>query len=64
MFRMSSLPTRLDVIEALKKQKGKGRKAMEVEVAALKDKFPDLTDDLLNKILNDLLSYSDYFEEK
>jgi len=61
---MSNLPTRLDVIEALRKQTGKGRDAMKAEVTALKSKFPDLTDDLLNKILDDLLSYPDYFEEK
>ena len=59
-----NLPTRTDIETAITAEVGHGRPAMEAAVAALKATFTDMTNELVDKICDDLLSYPVYANEQ
>lgn len=59
-----ALPTRDQVQAVLIAQKGNGKSAMVTAIRAMKSDYADLTDELLNMIIEDLNSYSEYVLEE
>lgn len=59
-----ALPTRNDIIEILRKHEGKGKPAMRQAIQDSKGHFPDVTNDLMEKIIHDLDSYVEYRKEE
>lgn len=58
-----TLPTRDDVIAVLTPLIGQGQQAMRDAVIAMKLDYPDMTDEMVSRIIGDLLSYSEYTDE-